>query len=589
MKNTLKRLVKSRKVLVTIPALLIAMVMTVTSIAAPAVRIEAAMGVANATAGETTYSESTNAGFDEVVQVQLWYHNMENADSGLVAENLNVKFDVPTEKGATQVIKGTVGGDNTNNVVMTSTVNLSRDDARLEYIPGSAKWRHNAGDNTNIDYQTVSIGDEVVTSPTGLDIENAQPCFNFEATVTIQLRVIVDSVKIDKYVKVEGSDQDWAREVTAQPGDTLAYKVEYRNAGNSWQNGVVIRDSMPPRLNYVPGSTWLINQTNPGGVNYSSDNLTNGGIVIGDYGPNANAFVYYNVTIPEADGLLCGTTKFRNVAVARPANMNEFYNTADVHVDSGRECEEEQPVYSCDMLTADKNAISIGDTVTYTVKATAQNGASVTGYTVDFGDGQTADIDSTDTTATVQHTYSEAGAKTVNATAHFDVNGQPQSDSQGCATSVDVQDEPEAPYCKIVEATMIDRTKVRVTVATSDDSAINTISYDFGDGSDKVVTTDKTVEYTYTTDGQKNITVVVKMTNGDDVTDVSCTAQVNVQPETPSTPITPGTPELPNTGAGSALAGLIGTGALGMSVRAWLTSRRAIRSSLLTKSPSSLY
>src|SRR5688500_8742238 len=61
----------------------------------PPVRIESTVGVANQTAGDTTYKQSVDAQVDEVVKIQVWYHNMEEEDSGKIAEDLNVKIDIP--------------------------------------------------------------------------------------------------------------------------------------------------------------------------------------------------------------------------------------------------------------------------------------------------------------------------------------------------------------------------------------------------------------------------------------------------------------------------------------------------------------
>lgn len=324
------------KRLVAVAILAIAVILPVNSVAASAVELEGSLGVANVTAGDTQYKEQVNASYDQVVKVQVYYHNREDENSGKVAQNLRVKIDMPTTPGTNQVVRGSISSDNSNTVNDQVAVTLNRADAYLEYIPGSAVWKHNKGTNAAPQIVEEKITDNVVLAGQGAVIENAQPCFNFAATITVLARVRVPAVKVDKQVRVKGT-QTWATTNTAKPGDTLEYLITYKNAGNSQQKNVVVRDNLPPKLTYVAGTTFLANQTNPSGVKYNSDNLTTGGIVIGDYAPGANAFIKFEVKVPNADQLACGMTEFRNVGVVRPEGMNEFYNTAVTQVN--KECQ----------------------------------------------------------------------------------------------------------------------------------------------------------------------------------------------------------------------------------------------------------
>ena len=158
--------------------------------AANTVAIEGRVAVANVTAGDTTYNKSVSATTDQVVKVQVWYHNREDANSGKVANNLKVKLDMPTAAGKSQVVKGTISSDNSNVVADQATVTLDNAASTLEFIPGSAQWRHNKGTNDVPNWVTEDLGErgnQLVNG--GLVLENAQPCFNFEANVTVMARV----------------------------------------------------------------------------------------------------------------------------------------------------------------------------------------------------------------------------------------------------------------------------------------------------------------------------------------------------------------------------------------------------------------
>lgn len=310
------------------------------SFAATTVSIEGSLGVANVTAGDTNYAHSVNASYDQVVKLQVYYHNRENPDSGKIAQNLRVKIAMPTTAGKTQVAKATINADNSNTVTDSVTVNLNRSDATLDYIPGSAVWRHNVGTNDNVKIVDTQVSDAIVTSGQGLVLEDEKPCYNFAATVTVLARVHVPGVTITKQVEKLGENNKWSTKNTANPGDTLKYLITYKNTGNTVQNQVIIRDNLPPKMTLVPGTTYLADASHPDGVKVA-DTLTQGGINAGNFGAGATAYVTFQVKIAAADQLACGQTEFTNVGVVRPQGMNEFYNTAITDVN--KVCENTPP------------------------------------------------------------------------------------------------------------------------------------------------------------------------------------------------------------------------------------------------------
>jgi uncharacterized repeat protein (TIGR01451 family) len=401
-------------------------------LAADTVQIEGALGVANVTAGDTTYKSAVNATYDQVVKYEVYYHNRELPDSGKIAQNLNVKISLPTAAGKTQNATATIKADNSNTITDSATVNLDRADASLQYIPGSAVWKHNIGTNAAVNYQETKISDAVVTSGQGLTLENEKPCYNFSATVTVLARVMVPGVSIVKQVEKKGETNKWATSNTANPGDTLKYLITYKNTGNSIQNQVVLRDNLPPKMTLVPGTTSLADASHPSGVAVA-DTVTQGGINAGNFGAGANAFVTFEVTVPAADQLACGVTEFRNVGVVRPQDMNEYYNTAITTVN--KVCAPvtpQTPVFSCtgfDFTQGDNRSITVSKFTT------AQQNATFKNVVIDWGDS--TDALTTNTPVGKSHTFAKDGTFTVNATAHFDVAGTDKAAPVGvCSKSV---------------------------------------------------------------------------------------------------------------------------------------------------------
>ena len=350
-------------------------VLLLSAIAAPAigsgvlaqdneVRLEADTKVMNLN-DNTGYQASVDAMVDDVIQVQVWFHNMEDAE-GPSAENLRVAIDVPTQPGANQTITSTVNADNADAVTSSANVNLSLDDAWLEYIgygegvdehSGGVQHRYNQGAEEGRDecltgndpagpaddcYTSVNLGeagDAIVDGGIVID-ENFKPSFEFQSTLTILLRVKGEAVKVNKYVRnVTTGEEDWQLKNEARPEDVLEYMIRFENKGNTTLESVSVGDNLPDYIAYVPGSTIIINGNNPDGIDAESDNVWQGGIRVGDYAPGAAGYVIFRAQVDPVNVFeQCGTYTLKNVGVVRPEGMNEFYNTA--HTDVKIICEE---------------------------------------------------------------------------------------------------------------------------------------------------------------------------------------------------------------------------------------------------------
>ncbi len=298
--------------------------------AASTVQIESRVNVRNTTTN-TNYAKATSAKVDDVVAVEVWYHNREDANSGKIANNLKVKIDVPSAAGASQTITSHVSAANSNSVTDTAKVNLSLASANLEYIPGSAQWRHNIGTNASPKWVTTKLGTagDAIVNGNGMVLENEKPCFNFEATVTILVRVRASVFGVTKLVRPDGVGS-YVPEINAKPGDVVQYVITFNNAGNTLLKDIIVRDNMPPYMTLVPGSTKLVNSATGTGGLVLPDTITTGGVTGGSLTPGGVGRVYLKLKI--ADSIPAGPHRLTNVGVVHPTGLNELYNTAVVNV-----------------------------------------------------------------------------------------------------------------------------------------------------------------------------------------------------------------------------------------------------------------
>lgn len=529
--------------------------------AADMVKIEADTTVANATksAGTMNWGQTTTASYEEVVAVQVVYNNTEDPSSTKDAQNLHVKINIPTTAGTNQTVTTKVTSDNSNTVDGSATVTLDRADAYLQYIPGTATWKHADTANGPMTV-TEAVSDDVVLGANGLNLGNEHPCQ--AGSIVVQARVMVPGVSIDKTVRVKGT-QNWATSITAKAGESVQYMIEYKNTGNSEEKAVVIADKLPTGVSYVAGTTKLANDAAPNGNNVA-DGIVGGGISVGDYAPGANAFVMFEATLPSEDKLACGDNLLRNIATAQPAGMNYYYNTADVTVH--RDCQPPKtPVYSCDLLTLSQNDHTVTANVTYTAK----DGATYKSTSISWGDGTT--------NGETSHTYTKDGEYNVVASVTFDVNGEAKTvTSDGCKKTVTIKTPQKPVYsCDLLSVTKGDNRTVTASVSytAQGGATFKMVTLDWGDGSTALTTDKTTANYTYAKDGTYNITAKVLFSvDGKDVyaaDNANCAKSVTFT-TTPS--CTPGTdkectptcetgstaaectpPVLPNTGAGSVI------------------------------------
>jgi uncharacterized repeat protein (TIGR01451 family) len=393
--------------------LALAVALPVAVSAAQTVQIEAHTEVANVNDPNSQYASSTNASYDQVVKVQVVYDNDEAANSGKVANNLRVKINIPSTAGKTQTITTTTSADNSNTVNGSVTVNLDSSNAYLQYEPNTAVWAHSV--NGKVVTQNLGSNGDGIVSGNGIVLENENPCQ--AGSVTVLARVMVPGVRIVKQSEVLGQSNAWSNNNTAKPGDTLKYMITYQNVGNTEQKNVVIGDNLPPEMTLVPNTTLLYNSAYNGKL-LSTNNITSGGVTIGSYMPGATAYIVFEVKVPSVTELACGNTEFRNVGVVQPQGMGQYYNTAITNV--MKQCSPSTPTYACTAFDVTK-----GDNRTVTVskfQTTATGGATFKDAVIDWGD-QSTPLTTTNPQGQ-KYQYAKDGAYTINATAHFDVNGK---------------------------------------------------------------------------------------------------------------------------------------------------------------------
>ena len=276
-----------------------------------------------------------------------------------------------------------------------------------------------------------------------------------------------------------------------------------------------------------------------------------------------------------------------------------------------------KPVYTCDNLTATKVTAAGDRRYSFTAAATAKDGATITNYTYDFGDGSKQTTSAT----TVEHDYAKTGTFTATLTVNFNVNGTATSLSgANCKATITIKEQPVTPVysCDMLTPTLIttkDRTYSFALSYTAEGGAtFDKVTYDFGDGN-KQTTSATTVQHTYANAGSYKIVATVyfnvKNSNTTISTSKNCEATVKIVPPemcpikpsvpkdspectpcpyNPSLPkdsdqcvppVTP--PELPKTGIGTFIGGGVGFGSIAAAAYYFVGSRKNLFDALLNR------
>lgn len=250
--------------------------------------------------------------------IRLYVHNNNPKGMDVTAKNTRVSFSIPDISAKIIQVNGFIKSTNADPYEYWDYVNFHSDTAfHLEYISGSASLENNVYDGHDGGHQ---LSDDIVKAASGGvmigydKMDGRIPgCDQYAAYLGIRVKVVYDTnYTVDKKVRIKGdTDKTWKKQVDAKIGDEVELKIQYVNTSDHDQIRVGIRDILPANLEYVPGSTILLNANHPNGAKVNSDEVIDAGIAIGDYAPGANGVVYLNAKVVDQN-LTCGKNTMTN-------------------------------------------------------------------------------------------------------------------------------------------------------------------------------------------------------------------------------------------------------------------------------------
>ncbi len=199
-------------------------------------------------------------------------------------------------------------------------------------------------------------------------------------------------------------------------------------AGTDYHEVAATQDTRPDVATVYPGT--------PSSVGWSWD-----GGPLKDDGKDHKIWAYvtdrssHYALLTNGEGRAVNFTCPKPVVVTCPAGPLAGQPAKDNDV---RNCPE-SPVASCTKLTILSNAVQKDTEARFVITATALNGATISGYYVDFGDGSDKTFSSTAGSLDVTHKYKDVGTYKVVATAKTSLGDKTSAD---CSGTVDVKPQP---------------------------------------------------------------------------------------------------------------------------------------------------
>ena len=271
-------------------------------------------------------SDTTTGGWVDDITVQngkeyyvrMYVHNNAAANLNLVAHNVKAKFNIPTYDAKRIQVDGYLSSTNASPTeIWDQAVFNSTSDFNIAYVTGSATYTNNVfTSGTSLSNNVVSTGAKL--GYTQLD-GNIPGCMQYTGLVIFKVKATTAAFDIQKTVRINSAtDRTFKESVSVNPGDKVDYQIYFKNTGGTQLKDVVIKDTLPTGVTYVPGTTYLANSD---GAKLVADGVTDGGAVIGGYLPNGDAYMKFTAQVAANDSLpICGINTLTNAAKATTSN-----------------------------------------------------------------------------------------------------------------------------------------------------------------------------------------------------------------------------------------------------------------------------
>ena len=283
-------------------------------------------------------------------QVYIFFHNNAATETNTtnggkgIATKTSIRSSFPTKVNSSS--KGKVSATISSPTASPESVwdeayftTDSKTDIELKFVNASAKFYNQGKLNGSV------LGTQLFSSEgvyIGYNKFNGiiPGCSEYSGHIIYQVRAEQASSSVSKSASLDGTN--FFSSVTAKPGDTVTYKITFKNSGSKDLTNVTFRDKLPAGVTLVPGSVTLYD-TGTKKSRTLSDAIVANGINTGLFGEGVTGTLTYKVKVNSdivKDGS-CGTNSFKNTVTTITDQTGTATATATIKVE--KTCEEQDP------------------------------------------------------------------------------------------------------------------------------------------------------------------------------------------------------------------------------------------------------
>ena len=272
-------------------------------------------------------------------EINIYYHNnaatSTNKSGKGLAQKAKVRSSFPTKVNASG--KGKVSATLSSTTTTPASVwdeayftTDSKSDIELKFVDLSAKI-YNTGKIDGSTLGTQLFGEGIYLGHN--NFSGVLPgCSEYSGRVVYRVKAVQASSTVSKTVSLDGTN--FFSDVTAKAGDTLTYKITFKNTGTKDLSNVTFRDKLPTGVTLVPGSV-KIYDTATKKTQSLSDAVVANGINTGLFGQGIVGTLTYKVKVANniVENGNCGTNSFKNTINVTTDQTGTATATATIKVD----------------------------------------------------------------------------------------------------------------------------------------------------------------------------------------------------------------------------------------------------------------
>ena len=280
-------------------------------------------------------------------EVYIFYHN--NAASNLnasgkgIADKVKVRSTFPSKINSSNkgTISATISAANTTPESVWDEAYLTTDskqDVELHYVNATAKIKNQGKiDGMGLSTDFFTTGDYIGYNSFSGKLPG---CSEFSGHIVYHIRAEQAGSSVEKAASI--NDKDFFKDVTAKPGDTVTYRITFKNSGSKDLTNVTFRDQLPSGVTLVPGSVSL-HDTGTNKTRTLADAIVTQGVNTGMFGEGVTGTITYKVKVNSdiVKNGSCGTNSFKNIITATTDQTGRQTASAVIKVEKA--CDEPDP------------------------------------------------------------------------------------------------------------------------------------------------------------------------------------------------------------------------------------------------------